>query len=83
MVIPAHPDRGYGESVRSEPEAMRLNYQGHGFGNRNFFNAMNVDLDRELTPLGIPHVFEKYEGGHGNRAASRFQNSLLTLFSAA
>jgi S-formylglutathione hydrolase FrmB len=50
-------------------------------GDKDFLNAMNVDLDKELTRLGIPHVFEQYEGDHGNRVASRFQNNLLTFFS--
>jgi hypothetical protein len=30
---------------------------------------------------GILHVFEQYEGDHGNRVAARFQNNLLTFFS--
>jgi len=42
---------------------------------------MNVDLDKELTRLGIPHAFEEYAGDHGNRVASRFQNNVLTFFS--
>jgi S-formylglutathione hydrolase FrmB len=50
-------------------------------GDKDLLNAMNADLDRELTRLGIAHVFEQYEGDHGNRVASRFQNNLLTFFS--
>ena len=50
-------------------------------GDKDSLNAMNVDLDKELTRLGIPHVFEQYEGDHGNRVAARFQNNLLTFFS--
>lgn len=50
-------------------------------GDKDFLNGMNVELDKELTRLGIPHVFEQYEGDHGNRVASRFQNNLLTFFS--
>jgi enterochelin esterase-like enzyme len=50
-------------------------------GDKDFLNAMNVDLDKEFTRLGVPHAFEQYEGDHGNRVASRFQNNLLTFFS--
>ena len=50
-------------------------------GDKDFLNAANVDLDKELTRLGVAHVFEQYEGDHGNRVASRFQNNLLTFFS--
>ena len=50
-------------------------------GDKDFLNGMNVELDKELTRLGIPHVFEQYEGDHGNRVATRFQNNLLTFFS--
>ena len=27
--------------------------------------AMNVELHGELNRLGVPHVFEEYEGDHG------------------
>jgi hypothetical protein len=50
-------------------------------GDKDFLKAMNADLDKELTRLEIPHVFEQYEGDHGNRVAPRFQNNLLTFFS--
>jgi S-formylglutathione hydrolase len=50
-------------------------------GDKDFLNSMNVELDKELTRLGIPHVFEQYEGDRGNRVASRFQNNLMTFFS--
>jgi enterochelin esterase-like enzyme len=50
-------------------------------GDKDTLNGMNADLDKELTRLGIPHVFEQYEGDHGNRVAARFQNNLLTFFS--
>jgi S-formylglutathione hydrolase FrmB len=50
-------------------------------GDKDSLNALNVDLDKELTRLGVPHVFEQYEGDHGNRVAVRFQNNLLTFFS--
>ena len=50
-------------------------------GDKDFLKALNIDLDKELTSLGIPHVFEQYEGDHGNRVAARFQNNLLAFFS--
>ena len=50
-------------------------------GDKDGLNGMNVELDREFTRLGITHVFEQYDGDHGNRVASRFQNNLLTFFS--
>ena len=50
-------------------------------GDKDGLNGLNVDLDKELTRLGITHVFEQYDGDHGNRVASRFQNNLLTFFS--
>jgi enterochelin esterase-like enzyme len=50
-------------------------------GDKDPLRAMNVELDQELMRLGIPHVFEQYEGDHGNRVTARFQNNLLTFFS--
>jgi enterochelin esterase-like enzyme len=50
-------------------------------GDKDGLNGLNVELDREFTRLGITHVFEQYDGDHGNRVASRFQNNLLTFFS--
>jgi enterochelin esterase-like enzyme len=50
-------------------------------GDKDFLNAVNADFDKELTRLGIPHVFEQYEGDHGNRVAARFENNLLKFFS--
>jgi enterochelin esterase-like enzyme len=50
-------------------------------GDKDFLNGMNKELDKELTDLGITHVFEQYDGDHGNRIATRFENNLLTFFS--
>ena len=50
-------------------------------GDKGTLNTTNVELDKELTRLGIPHVFEQYEGDHGNRIAARLQNNLMTFFS--
>jgi enterochelin esterase-like enzyme len=50
-------------------------------GDKDFLKSMNIDLDQELTHLGVTHAFEQYDGDHGNRVASRFQNNLLTFFS--
>ena len=50
-------------------------------GDKDFLRAMNVELHGELNRLGVPHVFEEYEGDHGNRVASRFQNNVMSFFS--
>jgi enterochelin esterase-like enzyme len=50
-------------------------------GDKDFLKAMNIDLEKELTRLGVSHTFEQYDGDHGNRVASRFQNNLLIFFS--
>ena len=42
---------------------------------------MNIDLDKAFTRLGIEHLFEQYEGDHGNRVTARFQENLLPFFS--
>ena len=49
-------------------------------GDKDTLKPMNVELDKELSNLGIAHHFEQYEGDHGNRVASRFQNNLLHFF---
>jgi S-formylglutathione hydrolase FrmB len=50
-------------------------------GDKDMLNAMNLDFDKALTRLGVAHVFEMYEGDHGNRVAARFQSKLLPFFS--
>jgi hypothetical protein len=50
-------------------------------GDKDTLKAMNVDLDQELTRLGVTHGFELYDGDHGNRVAERFQSKLLPFFS--
>ncbi len=50
-------------------------------GDKDTLKSTNIELDKELTSLGIAHVFEQYEGDHGNRVAARFQSNLLTFFS--
>ena len=50
-------------------------------GDKDTLGASNIDLDKALTRLGIPHTFEQYEGDHGNRVTARFQNNLLPFFS--
>jgi enterochelin esterase-like enzyme len=50
-------------------------------GDKDTLKTMNMDLDQELTRLGINHTFEQYDGDHGNRVALRFQNNLMTFFS--
>ncbi len=39
-------------------------------------------LDSVLTQLGIPHMFELYEGTHGSRIRSRLETKVLPFFSA-
>lgn len=43
--------------------------------------AGNRDMDEALTRLGIPHVFETYEGDHTNRVRERFEQKVLPFFS--
>lgn len=50
-------------------------------GDKDFLRSMNVELHGELERLGVPHLFEEYEGDHGNRVASRFQNNVMSFFS--
>jgi enterochelin esterase-like enzyme len=50
-------------------------------GDKDTLKTMNIDLDQELTRLGVPHTFEQYDGDHMNHVASRFQNNLMTFFS--
>jgi len=50
-------------------------------GDKDPLGASNIDLDKALTRLGVPHVFEQYEGDHMNRVGARFQSNLLPFFS--
>jgi S-formylglutathione hydrolase FrmB len=50
-------------------------------GDKDPLGGANVDLERSLTRLGIPHTFEQYEGDHGNRVAARFVSHVLPFFS--
>jgi len=43
--------------------------------------ASNVDLDKALTRLGVPHRFETYEGDHTSRVRERFESKVLPFFS--
>jgi hypothetical protein len=38
-------------------------------------------FDAALTQNGIEHVFEEYDGDHGNRVAERFATRTLSFFS--
>jgi S-formylglutathione hydrolase len=40
------------------------------------------ELDRALTAIGVPHVFEEYEGDHTNRRGERTVTRLLPFFEA-
>ena len=50
-------------------------------GDKDPLGGSNIDLDKALTRLGVPHTFEQYEGDHGNRVAARFVSHLLPFFS--
>ena len=50
-------------------------------GNADPLRADNVNLDAALTRLRVPHVFEEYEGDHGNRVRDRFASKVLPFFS--
>jgi S-formylglutathione hydrolase FrmB len=50
-------------------------------GNADPLRADNVNLDAALTRLRVPHVFEEYEGDHGNRVPERFASKVLPFFS--
>ena len=50
-------------------------------GDKDPLGTSNVDLDKALTRLGIPHTFELYDGDHGNRVGARFVSHLLPFFS--
>jgi len=63
------------------PSLKKYNAITMDVGDKDTLKAMNVDLDQELTRLGVAHGFELYEGDHGNRVAERFQSKLLPFFS--
>ena len=43
--------------------------------------ASNQDMDALLTRLGVPHIFETYEGNHTNHVKDRFEQRVLPFFS--
>lgn len=49
-------------------------------GTMDPLGATNIDLDKALTRLGVPHTFETYEGDHGNRVRERFESKVLPFF---
>jgi enterochelin esterase-like enzyme len=50
-------------------------------GNMDFLGASNMQLDEELTQLGVRHTFEVYDGDHMNRVAERYLEHVLPFFS--
>jgi S-formylglutathione hydrolase FrmB len=50
-------------------------------GNADPLRADNVNLAAALQRLRVPHVFEEYEGDHGNRVRDRFASKVLPFFS--
>ena len=44
--------------------------------------AQNRQLVESMTALGVPHVFETYEGDHSNRVPQRVEQHVLPFFSA-
>jgi S-formylglutathione hydrolase FrmB len=51
-------------------------------GTQDPFLTTNTQLSQSLTRLGIQHVFEAYDGDHGNRIRARFAEKVLPFFSA-
>jgi enterochelin esterase-like enzyme len=43
--------------------------------------SANRLLSQVLSKLGIPHVFEEYDGNHGNKIRERLETKVLPLFS--
>ena len=43
--------------------------------------ASNKEMDESLTRLGVPHVFQTYDGDHMNHVKDRFSGSVLPFFS--
>lgn len=50
-------------------------------GTKDGLITQNQQLDATLTQMGIPHIFETYEGDHNNRIAERIATSVLPFFS--
>jgi S-formylglutathione hydrolase FrmB len=50
-------------------------------GDADPLGADNLRLDAALTRLGVEHLFEQYEGDHGNRVRERFASKVLPFFS--
>jgi len=50
-------------------------------GNADPLGADNLNLDKALTRLRVPHKFEQYAGDHGNRVRERFETKVLPFFS--
>jgi hypothetical protein len=50
-------------------------------GNADPLRAVYVYLVAALTRLRVPHVFEEFEGDHGNRVTVRFVSKVLPFFS--
>jgi len=44
--------------------------------------ATNQQIDAAMTKLGIPHVFETYEGDHNGKIAERLETKVMPFFSA-
>ena len=63
------------------PSLKKYNAITMDVGDKDTLKSMNVELDQELTRLGVTHGFELYDGDHGNRVAERFQSKLLPFFS--
>ncbi len=51
-----------------------------GIYDSNDFINCNRNYSAALTDLGIPHVFEEYEGDHTNKLAKRIETKLLPFF---
>ncbi len=43
----------------------------------------NRALAKKLKAVGIPHIYEEYDGGHGDKRLERIEESVLPFFSEA
>jgi len=50
-------------------------------GEQDGLIGANRELSEAMTRFGVDHVFETYEGDHGNRISERFEQKVLPFFS--
>ncbi len=50
-------------------------------GTKDSLLASNQELHKTMTRLGIPHLYEEYDGDHTNRVRERIERNVLPYFS--